>query len=70
MELLPMTDKLSGGAILKSTELPISLVMILMMIFRPGGIWPRQRGALKKARRLGALRSFDATKRAAPPSSR
>ena len=24
------------------------LVMILMMIFRPGGIWPRQRGALKK----------------------
>lgn len=44
------------------------LVMILMMIFRPGGIWPRQRGALKKARRLGALQSLDAPKRAAPPS--
>jgi len=26
------------------------LVMILMMIFRPGGIWPRKRGALKKIR--------------------
>ena len=26
------------------------LAMILMMIFRPGGIWPRQRGAIKKKR--------------------
>ena len=26
------------------------LVMILMMIFRPGGIWPRKRGAIKKIR--------------------
>lgn len=28
------------------------LAMILMMIFRPGGIWPRKRGAIKKHDRI------------------
>jgi len=44
------------------------LVMILMMIFRPGGIWPRQRGALQKGRRVRTMQSLNEPERAAPPS--
>jgi branched-chain amino acid transport system permease protein len=30
------------------SKLIFGLAMILMMIFRPGGIWPRKRGGIEK----------------------
>jgi branched-chain amino acid transport system permease protein len=32
------------------------MAMILMMIFRPGGIWPRKRGAIEKDRNAGKIK--------------
>ncbi|MFO8085695.1 MAG: branched-chain amino acid ABC transporter permease [Desulfobacterales bacterium] len=32
------------------------MAMILMMIFRPGGIWPRKRGAIEKDRTAGRIK--------------
>ncbi|BBO66688.1 branched-chain amino acid ABC transporter permease [Desulfosarcina alkanivorans] len=44
------------------------LAMILMMIFRPGGIWPRKRGAIQKARRGHAVQGMKLSQKAAPHS--
>jgi len=33
--------------------------MILMMMFRPGGVWPRKRGAVERASLLGRMRRSD-----------
>ncbi len=43
------------------------LVMILMMIFRPAGIWPRKRGAIKKARLNPATRRLSKQEEATQP---
>ena len=44
------------------------LVMILMMIFRPGGIWPRKRGGLKKIRSGRPASEPDASQEALNPT--
>jgi branched-chain amino acid transport system permease protein len=44
------------------------LVMILMMIFRPAGIWPRKRGAIKKARLSQAVQHLSKPEKATQPS--